>query len=73
DGVLIGASDLTYLAKAMVAAAVVFLPSVVAVGVLDLGIGWLWASIGVLMTARLVALLGRFQTDAWLVTGASAR
>jgi putative MATE family efflux protein len=73
DGVLIGASDLGYLAKAMVAAAIVFLPSVIAVGVLDLGIGWLWASIGLLMTARLVALLGRFRTDTWLVTGATTR
>ena len=69
DGVLIGAGDLRFLAKAMVGAAAVFLPSVVAVGVLGLGIGWLWASIGLLMTARLVALLWRFRSDAWLVTG----
>jgi putative MATE family efflux protein len=73
DGVLIGAGDLNFLAKAMVAAAAVFVPSVVAVGVLDLGIGWLWASIGVLMTTRLVTLLWRYRTDAWLITGATAR
>jgi Na+-driven multidrug efflux pump len=73
DGILIGASDLDFLAKAMVLAAVVYLPAVIAVGVLDLGIGWLWASIGLLMLARFVALLWRFRGDAWLVTGAQAR
>jgi putative MATE family efflux protein len=73
DGVLIGASDLSFLAKAMVAAAALFLPAVIAVGVLDLGLGWLWASVGLLMTARLIALYGRFRTDAWLITGATSR
>ena len=35
------------------------------------GIGWLWAALGVLMTARLVPLRRRFDQGAWAVTGAT--
>jgi putative MATE family efflux protein len=70
DGVLIGAGDMRFLAVAMVGAAAVFVPAAAAVLVLGLGIGWLWAAIGLLMTARLVALGARFAGDAWMVTGA---
>lgn len=73
DGILIGASDLDFLAKAMVGAALLYLPAVVAVGALGLGLGWLWAAVAVLMLARFVALLWRFRSEAWLVTGATAR
>lgn len=70
DGVLIGAGDLRFLAVAMVGAAAVFVPAVLAVGALDLGVGWVWASLGLLMVTRLVALGARFSGDAWAVTGA---
>jgi Na+-driven multidrug efflux pump len=70
DGVLIGAGDQRYLAWAMVAAAAVFVPVAVSVRLLDLGIGWLWAALTVLMAARLVALMGRFLSGGWAVTGA---
>lgn len=70
DGVLIGAGDLRFLAWAMVAAAVAFAPAAVAVRLLDLGIGWLWAAIALLMAARLVFLVARWRGGAWMVVGA---
>jgi putative MATE family efflux protein len=71
DGILIGAGDLTFLAKAMVAAFLVFAPAALAVLALDLGIGWLWASIGLLMLARGSVLSVRFAGDRWVVLGAT--
>ena len=73
DGVLIGASDMRFLAKAMVGALLVFAPAAAAVLALDLGIGWLWATIGLLMLARLVPLSLRLASDDWVVTGATIR
>jgi putative MATE family efflux protein len=70
DGVLIGAGDMRFLAWAMVGALAAFLPAAGAVLVLELGIGWLWAAIGVLMLTRLVVLAIRFQGSAWMVIGA---
>ena len=69
DGLLIGAGDQRYLAWSMVAALACFAPAAGAVLVLDLGIGWLWASLGVLMLARLATLLTRWRGDAWAVPG----
>lgn len=71
DGVLIGAGDMRFLAWAMLGAAVVFVPAALAVNALDLGIGWLWAAIALLMATRAAALLWRFRSDAWVVTGAT--
>jgi len=71
DGILIGASDLRYLAWAMVGAAAVFAAGGAAVMTLGLGIGWLWAAIGLFMAARLVGLGARFRTGRWAVTGAT--
>jgi len=71
DGVLIGAGDQRFLARAMVAAFLAFAVVAVAVLALGLGIGWLWAALTVLMTARLVALAVRFQRGRWAVTGAA--
>jgi putative MATE family efflux protein len=70
DGVLIGAGDQRFLAWAMVLAAAAFIPCAIAVLVLDLGIGWLWGALAVLMSARLVALGARFRSGAWAVPGA---
>ena len=69
DGLLIGAGDLRFLAKAMAVAAAVFVPLAVTVGVLDLGIGWLWAALTVFMVVRAVPLYIRYRSDAWLVLG----
>ena len=71
DGILIGAGDLRYMAWAMVGAAVVFAAGGASVLILDLGIGWLWAAIGLFMVARLVGLGTRFTTTRWAVTGAT--
>jgi putative MATE family efflux protein len=70
DGVLIGAGDQRFLALAMVAAFAAFAVVAGAVLALDLGIGWLWAALTVLMTARLIALGLRFRRGSWAVTGA---
>ena len=61
----IGAGDQRYLAKAMVGALVAFVPAAVAVRLTDRGIGWLWAALAVLMSARLVALLARWRAGHW--------
>jgi putative MATE family efflux protein len=70
DGLLIGAGDMAFLAKAMVAAALLTVPAAIAVGVLDLGIGWVWAAITLLMLARLAVLALRWRSSAWAVVGA---
>jgi len=71
DGLLIGAGDMRFLAWAMVGAMAVFVPAGVAVLLLDLGIGWLWAAISLLMVTRLVGLGWRYRGDRWLVVGAA--
>src|SRR5690606_12140697 len=70
DGILIGAGDMTFLAWAMVGVFVLFLPAALAVVVFDLGIGWLWAALGVMMVSRMAFLSLRYRTDAWMVLGA---
>jgi Na+-driven multidrug efflux pump len=69
DGVLIGAGDMRFLAGAMILAAAVFIPAALMVLALDAGIGWLWASLGLLMATRASALLARFASDRWIVLG----
>jgi Na+-driven multidrug efflux pump len=71
DGILIGAGDLRYMAWAMVGAAAVFAAGGTYVLIAGLGIGWLWAAIGLFMVARLVGLGTRFRTGRWAVTGAT--
>lgn len=72
DGVLIGAGDMAYLARAMAVTAVVFVPLAIAVPWLSLGLGWLWGAIWVLMIVRCLLLVARFRSDRWLVTGTGA-
>ncbi|CAN5724622.1 MATE family efflux transporter [soil metagenome] len=71
DGVLIGAGDQRFLAGAMVFAAAVFAAVAVPVLALDLGIGWLWAALGVLMASRVAVLGARFHGGRWAVVGAT--
>jgi MATE family, multidrug efflux pump len=71
DGILIGAGDLAFLGWAMVLAFLTFTPAAAAVLVFDLGIGWLWAAIALLMLARASVLWVRFTRDDWLVLGAT--
>jgi putative MATE family efflux protein len=69
DGLLIGAGDVRFLAWAMVFAAAVFVPCALLVLVYDGGIGWLWASILLLMIVRMVTLGFRWGSGAWAVPG----
>lgn len=69
DGVLIGAGDLRFLAWAMGAAGILFIPVALAIGRSDLGIGWLWAALCAFMVLRMVGLGARIMGDKWLVTG----
>ena len=71
DGLLIGAGDMGFLAWAMWIAFGVFAVGAVAVLVLGLGIGWLWACLSALMLSRLTVLGVRWRTDRWAVTGAA--
>jgi putative MATE family efflux protein len=66
DGVLIGAGDLRYLAWAMGAVAVAFLPWLFVVETL----GWLWVALAGMQVGRLVALVSRWATPQWEVVGA---
>ncbi|HEX2577039.1 MAG TPA: hypothetical protein VHK88_11870, partial [Aquihabitans sp.] len=72
DGVLIGAGDQRFLARAMALAALGLALAIAPVLPLGLGIGWVWAAFGVLMAIRAVTLLARFRSDRWLVTGATS-
>ncbi|MGH3496382.1 MAG: MATE family efflux transporter [Nocardioidaceae bacterium] len=73
DGVLIGAGDGSYLARAGVVTFVVYAPLALLVLVLGAGLGWLWAAYAGFILARMVTLVRRERSQAWLVTGAPAR
>ena len=72
DGVLIGAGDGTYLAWGGLAVLAAYAPVVLLVAGLGGGLVAVWIAFsGVFMGARLVVLMRRERSDAWLVTGAS--
>jgi putative MATE family efflux protein len=72
DGILIGAGDQRYLARAMLASTVlVFLPAVAVVTALDGGLLWLWGAIALWIAARGLTVGWRFAGTAWQVTGAT--
>jgi putative MATE family efflux protein len=71
DGVLIGAGETRYLAGAMVAATLAFLPAALAVAITDSGLNALWLALGVFLIARVIGMGARYRTDRWLVTGAT--
>ncbi len=70
DGVLIGAGDQRFMARAMAGSAVVAATAMVIGRQADLGIGWLWGAIWLFMGARSILLGLRFLGDRWQVTGA---
>ncbi|WP_202388328.1 MATE family efflux transporter [Nocardioides flavescens] len=71
DGVLIGAGDGRYLARAGLVVLLVYAPVVLLLATTVGGLVAVWAAFaGVFMGARLVVLLRRQRTDAWMVTGA---
>ena len=71
DGVLIGAGDGRYLALAGVIALVLFVPMALSVLWFDGGVVALWWAFGGYMLLRLLTLMTRERSDAWLVTGAT--
>ncbi|MFC8719640.1 MATE family efflux transporter [Kitasatospora sp. NPDC057198] len=70
DGVLMGAGDGRYLAWAMLATLLVFVPAALAVPALGLGLAGLWWAMNLFMLSRAAFLVGRVRTGHWMVTGA---
>ncbi|WP_442878116.1 MATE family efflux transporter [Brachybacterium sp. J144] len=75
DGVLMGAGDASYLARAGIVAAAAVMPGAIAVGVLTpagpLGTAALWIATNLLyMIARAATLGWRVRGEAWMRTGA---
>ncbi|HEU5036139.1 MAG TPA: MATE family efflux transporter [Nocardioides sp.] len=74
DGVLIGAGDGRYLARAGLLTLAAYAPVAIACAALQAGLVSVWVSFcAVFMGARLVVLVHRERGDAWLVTGTGAR
>jgi Na+-driven multidrug efflux pump len=70
DGILIGAGDQRYLARAMGISFAVFAPAAVIGHTLGAGIGWLWGAIWLFMVVRSALLAARFRGSRWQVVGA---
>ncbi|GAA4705472.1 MATE family efflux transporter [Nocardioides conyzicola] len=71
DGVLIGAGDGRYLARAGLVTLVAYAPVALLLAAYSAGLVAIWVAFcSVFMGARLVVLVRRAQGDAWLVTGA---
>ncbi len=72
DGVLIGAGDGAYLARAGLLTLAVYAPVVLLVAAAGGGVAAVWVVFAsVFMGGRLATLLHRERTEAWLVTGAA--
>jgi putative MATE family efflux protein len=71
DGVLIGAGDQRFLARAMILATFgVFTPLAIAIGMSSAGVLALWGALSCWFAARAVALVIRYLGPHWQVTGA---
>jgi putative MATE family efflux protein len=72
DGVLIGAGDGAYLARAGLVTLVVYAPVALLCAAWSAGLVVLWVAFtAIFMGARFVVLVHRARGDAWLVTGAA--
>ncbi|GAA1606489.1 MATE family efflux transporter [Actinoplanes couchii] len=72
DGVLIGAGDVAFLRTLTVVSALFgFLPAIWLAYALDLGLGGVWAGLGLFTFARFAGLTWRWRSPHWLITGAS--
>tara|TARA_B100001250_G_scaffold103946_1_gene87639 strand:- start:1710 stop:2963 length:1254 start_codon:yes stop_codon:yes gene_type:complete len=69
DGILIGAGDQRFLAKAMSLSAVISISLMLLSVAFGLGIGWIWGSIWVFMLVRSTTLYIRFRSDKWQKLG----
>lgn len=70
DGILIGAGDARFLGLAMLTAAAVGVPAMLAFRAAGWGIGGVWGGIVVVMTARLLGTWWRWHGGRWAVPGA---
>ncbi|MFG2434700.1 MATE family efflux transporter [Streptomyces sp. NPDC048508] len=71
DGVLMGAGDGPYLARAMLLTLAVFAPVALLVPVLGGGLTALWGAMALMMTMRMLTLWLRSRSGLWIVTGAT--
>ncbi|RSS80985.1 MATE family efflux transporter [Streptomyces sp. WAC06614] len=71
DGVLMGAGDGPYLARAMLLTLAVFAPAALLVPVVGGGLTTLWWAMTLMMLVRMVTLQLRARSGGWLVTGAT--
>ncbi|MEN3582766.1 MULTISPECIES: MATE family efflux transporter [unclassified Streptomyces] len=69
DGVLMGAGDGPYLARAMVLTLAIFIPVALLVPWSGSGLLGLWLAMTLMMAVRLSTLRRRARTGLWLVTG----
>lgn len=71
DGVLMGAGDGPYLARAMLVTLAIFTPAALLVPVLGGGLTALWGAMTVMMAMRMLTLWLRSRSGRWIVTGAT--
>ncbi|MFJ4775170.1 MATE family efflux transporter [Streptomyces sp. NPDC088762] len=71
DGVLMGAGDGSYLARAMLLTLAVFTPAALLVPTLGGGLTTLWWAMTLMMLVRMVTLQLRARSGRWLVAGAT--
>ncbi|MEU9026114.1 MATE family efflux transporter [Streptomyces sp. NPDC048383] len=71
DGVLMGAGDGPYLARAMLVTLAVFAPAALLVPVFGGGLTTLWWAMTLMMVVRMITLQLRARSGRWLVAGAT--
>ncbi|MER6136600.1 MATE family efflux transporter [Streptomyces sp. NPDC001815] len=71
DGVLMGAGDGPYLARAMLVTLAVFAPVALLVPVFGGGLTAVWGAMTLMMTVRMLTLWLRTRSGHWIVTGAT--
>ncbi len=71
DGVLMGAGDGPYLARAMLITLAVFAPAALLVPLFGGGLTALWGAMTLMMMVRMLTLWLRSRSGRWIVTGAT--
>lgn len=71
DGVLMGAGDGPYLARAMLLTLAVFIPVALLVPTFGGGLTALWGAMTLMMATRMLTLWLRSRSGLWIVTGAT--
>ncbi|BAL92178.1 putative DNA-damage-inducible protein F [Actinoplanes missouriensis 431] len=72
DGVFIGAGDVAFLRNVTILSAVLgFLPAIWLAYAFDLGLGGVWAGLGLFTFGRFVPLVWRWRSPRWVVLGAA--